>query len=186
MMRVALFGGAFDPPHVGHALGAVFARTCLNADEVWLLPSAGHPFHKKMVPFEHRVAMCTALCGQLGPWLRVNTVEATIEGAAYTVDVLKRLRTQHPENQFVLVVGSDIVADLPKWKAWPEIEAMAEVAVLNRAGFPSDRSVGPPMAEVSSTDVRARLQDGRGVQGLVPDVVETYLRTHGLYGAAAR
>jgi len=178
-MQVALLGGAFDPPHVGHLLAALYVHACLGDDEVWLVPTWSHPFGKQTVAYEHRVAMCEAMARDVGPWLRVSRAESEVsDSEGRTIDLLEHLLPRHPAVKFRLVIGSDIVADLPKWKAWDRIQALVEVTVLNRAGHPAAGAVGPPLAQVSSTEVRARLDPA-----LVPRAVLEYARAHRLFGA---
>ena len=183
---VALIGGSFNPPHIGHLMASLFARSALGVDEVWLVPAFNHPFGKPLAAFEHRVAMCEAMSGDLGPWLKVSRAEASVGGEGRTIELIEWLLPQHPGVHFRWIIGSDILADLHKWKAWDRIEALVEVTVLNRPGFPSPRAVGPPMAEVSSTAIRAALEEGVEPVGLVPRVVAVYARQHGLYRRACR
>lgn len=179
-MKIALLGGSFNPPHAGHLDAAVFVHEHLKDDQVWLMPSFHHPFGKSMVPFEHRVQMCELLAAKAGPWLKVSTVEKDVGGEGRTIETLKYLLPRHAGDQFRLVLGSDIVNDLPKWKAWDEIQKLAQVTILNRAGFPYAGAVGPPLSDVSSTEVRAALAKGERPK-LVPDEVIGYIETHHLY-----
>lgn len=181
-MEVALLGGSFNPPHVGHLLVATYVRATQPVDQVWLMPSYRHPFGKPLIEFEHRLAMCEALCADASGWLRAVDVERYVPGEGRTVDTLEYLTRTHPDVRFTLVIGSDLLPDLPHWKNFPRIQELARVLVVNRAGYPDPRAVGPPLAEVSSTAVRAALEEGRDPQGLLPRAVHDYLRTHGLYG----
>ncbi len=179
--RVALLGGSFNPPHVGHLLAAHYVHATQPVDEVWLMPTFRHPFGKALTPFEHRVAMCQALCAETSGWLSVSEVEREVGGEGRTVNTLEFLRARLPEVAFTLVLGSDILADLPKWKDFGRIEQLARVLVLYRAGHPAARAVGPPLAEVSSTEIRERLARGEAPDDLVPRRVLQYARDQGLY-----
>ena len=179
--EVALIGGSFNPPHVGHLLAAHFVRATTACDEVWLLPSHRHPFGKPLVDFAHRAAMCRLLCEDTSGWLKVSEAERELGGEGRTVDLLEHLLAAHPGTRFTLVIGSDILADLPHWKDFPRIERQATVLVLNRAGHPSPRAFGPPLAEVSSTRVREALARGEDARGEVPRRVLEYIRQHDLY-----
>jgi nicotinate-nucleotide adenylyltransferase len=177
--RVALLGGSFNPPHVGHLLAAAYVRACLGDDEVWLVPTFHHPFGKQTVSYEHRVAMCEAMAREVGPWLKVSRAESEVRSSeGRTIDLLEHLLPQHPGGRFRLVIGSDIVADLPKWKAWDRIQQLVDVTVLYRAGYPAEGTVGPPLAQVSSTELRAHLDPE-----LVPRSVLEYVRAQRLFGA---
>jgi nicotinate-nucleotide adenylyltransferase len=179
-MKIALLGGSFNPPHLGHLDAAVFVHEKLGDDEVWLMPSFHHPFGKAMVDFAHRVRMCELLAQRAGPWLKVSQVERDVGGDGRTIDTLKYLLPRHPGAGFRLVLGSDIVSDLPKWKSWDEIQRLVEVTVLNRAGFPYEKAVGPPLSDVSSTEVRAAVANGERPK-LMPAEVLEYIQTHELY-----
>jgi nicotinate-nucleotide adenylyltransferase len=98
------------------------------------------------------------------------------------VDTLEFLQARYPEHRFSLILGSDILKDLPHWKDFDRIQRMARVVVLYRAGYPADEAVGPPLALVSSSEIRDRLARGELPTELVPGPVLTYAREHHLYG----
>jgi nicotinate-nucleotide adenylyltransferase len=180
-VEVALLGGSFNPPHVGHLLAVHYVWATQPVDEVWLLPSYRHPFGKSLAPFEHRLRMCQLLADDASGWLKVCDAESEVPGESWTVDVLEHLRQRHPGHAFTLVIGSDILRELPKWKDAGRIEQLARLLVLHRAGHPSPRAFGPPLAEVSSTEIRDRLIRGDAPVDLVPRRVLEYAREHGLY-----
>lgn len=182
MKEIALLGGSFNPPHVGHLMAALYLRATLGCDEVWLLPSFNHPFGKPLEPFEARVAMCEAMALDVGPWLQVSRVEAEVGGEGRTIELLEWLLPKHPGVKFRWVIGSDILGDLPKWKSWDRIEKMVEVTVLQRAGYPALQALGPPMAAVSSTEIRKRFEAGESPSELVPRRALEVARDRGLYG----
>lgn len=180
-MQVALLGGSFNPPHVGHLLAAQYVHATQVVDEVWLMPTFRHPFGKVTAPYEHRVRMCELLCREAAGWLKTSRVESEVGKQGRTVDTLEFLHARYPEHRFTLIIGSDILGDLPQWKDFHRIEQMARVLVLYRAGYPSERTVGPPLALVSSTEIRERLARGELPRDLVPGVVLDYAREHHLY-----
>ncbi|MDP1828372.1 MAG: nicotinate (nicotinamide) nucleotide adenylyltransferase [Archangium sp.] len=182
MKEISLLGGSFNPPHVGHLMAALYLRATLGSDEVWLLPSFNHPFGKPLEAFEDRVAMCEAMAQDVGPWLKVSRAESEVGGEGRTIELLEWLLPKHPDTKFRWVIGSDILADLPKWKAWDRIEQLVQVTVLHRAGYPSERALGPPMVEVSSTEIRKLLEGGEPPDELVPRLALEVARTRGLYG----
>lgn len=184
-MRVALLGGSFNPPHVGHLLAAQYVHATQEVDEVWLMPAYQHPFGKALETFEHRVRMCEALCAETSGWLKTSGVERELGeqgGTGRTVDTLTFLLERHPTVRFSLIIGSDILKDLPNWKAFDRIQRMAQVLVLYRAGYPAPDTLGPPLAEVSSTQIRDLLARGEAPSELVPRGVLAYAREVGLYG----
>ena len=181
-VHIALLGGSFNPPHVGHLLAAQYVWATQPLDAVWLMPSFQHPFRKALVDFEHRAAMCELLCRETSGWLRTSRVESEVGGSGRTVDTLAFLQARHPEHRYTLVIGSDILKDLPSWKDFDRIQQMARVLVLYRAGYPAPEAVGPPLAEVSSTEVRELLQRGSSPGDKVPRAVLAYAHATGLYG----
>src|SRR3989304_5989896 len=106
-MDVAICGGSFNPPHVGHAMVAAWVRWTGRADEVWLVPAWVHAFSKEMVPFERRVAWCEALCRDLGGGVRACAVEAELPAPSFTWNTLEHLAGTHPEHRFRLLIGAD-------------------------------------------------------------------------------
>ncbi|MHB8875875.1 MAG: nicotinate (nicotinamide) nucleotide adenylyltransferase [Myxococcaceae bacterium] len=185
MTCVALLGGSFNPPHVGHLLAACYVRATQPVDAVWLMPTFRHPFGKQAVEFEHRVGMCEALARDSAAWLKVSRVEQEAGGEGRTVDTLTHLVAKHPGHRFTLVIGSDILKDLPMWKDFERIRELAKVLVLYRAGYPAPEAVGPPLALVSSTEIRRQLEAGQAPGELVPRAVLAYANEHGLYGLPA-
>jgi nicotinate-nucleotide adenylyltransferase len=181
-VQVALLGGSFNPPHVGHLLAAHYVRATQGVDEVWFMPTFRHPFGKVTAPFEHRVRMCELLCQDAAGWMKTSRVESEVGKDGRTVDTLEFLRARYPEHRFTLIIGSDILKDLPSWKDFDRIQRMARVVVLYRAGYPADEAVGPPLALVSSSEIRDRLMRGEQPSDLVPGVVLAYAREHHLYG----
>jgi nicotinate-nucleotide adenylyltransferase len=184
-LRVALLGGSFNPPHVGHLLAAQYVHATQGVDEVWLMPAYQHPFGKALAPFEHRVRMCEVMCEEGSGWMKTSRVEQEVAergGAGYTVETLTYLRERYPDIQFSLIIGSDILKDLPSWKSFDRIEQMVRVLVLYRAGYPAPNTLGPPLVEVSSTQIREMLARGEAPVELVPSRVIDYARQAGLYG----
>ena len=180
MTRVALLGGSFNPPHVGHLMAALYVRATRAVDAVWLVPAFNHPFGKDLASFDDRVAMCELMAQDCGPWLQVSRAESQVQGEGRTIELLEWLLPRHPDTRFEFVIGSDILADLPKWKAWDRIVGLVDVVVLHRAGYPSSEAVGPPVAEISSTEIRERLAAGQRPDTLVSRRVLDFIEARGL------
>jgi nicotinate-nucleotide adenylyltransferase len=180
-VNVALLGGSFNPPHIGHLMAALYVRATQPVEEVWLMPTFRHPFGKQQVAFEHRVRMCEVMAADLSGWLRVTEIERELGGEGRTVDTLTHLVSAFPSHRFSLVIGSDILKDLPHWKDFDRIRELAKVLVLYRAGYPAAEAVGPPLAEVSSTEIRQMLTVGEEPTTLVPRAVLEYARAQSLY-----
>jgi nicotinate-nucleotide adenylyltransferase len=161
---------------------AAWLRWTDRVDAVWLLPTWRHAFGKDLAPWADRLALCEALVAQLGPWARVEPLEAERGGVSYTVDTLGVLAARHPAHTFRLVVGADVRAQAPAWKDWATIEARWPPIVVGRDGFPPVDGA-PTFPAIASTDIRAALAEGRDVSHLVPVDVLARIRALGLYGA---
>jgi nicotinate-nucleotide adenylyltransferase len=169
-MRVAVYGGSFNPPHVGHAMVASWLLWTDQVDEVWLVPVGAHAFGKALVPFERRLHWCAALAATLGPAVRVSDVERDLPAPSYTLRTLEALAERHPSAALRLVLGSDNLPQLDRWHRWDAIAARFDPLVVARAGSPEVDGT-PTFPGVSSTDVRARLVRGAATSGLVPSAV---------------
>ena len=165
-MRVAVYGGSFNPPHVGHAMVASWLRWTDQADEVWLVPTLEHAFGKHLAPFSKRLAWCEALAS-LVPGCRVEPIERELPVPSYTVDTLGVLARRSPEHTFRLVVGADNIADLDAWKSWDLIERDYSPIIVGRQGYPKPEDT-VDFPGVSSTEVRRRMALGQSLTHLVP------------------
>lgn len=178
-MRVAFFGGSFNPPHAAHQLVALYVLETAAVDELWFVPCWKHPFDKALAPYEHRLRMCELAAAALGPRARVSDVEGRLGGESRTLLTIKALRAEHPDHEISLVVGADIEPELPLWYGAEELLRTVPRIVVGRGGFSGGGSLVMPA--VSSTEVRARLAKGEPVGDLLPKAVANYLRAHGLY-----
>lgn len=198
-MRVGLFGGTFDPVHLGHLILAEQCREQCDLDEVWFLPS-GSPPHKPAAAISegrHRTEMLRlALAGHAS--FRVSEMELTREGPTYTVDTLTAISEQHPDWELFFLIGGDSLSDLPTWRQPQRILQLATIVAANRGDRPLPdatellpelaaaagdriRLVAMPGVDLSATDLRRRVRSGRSIRYLVPRAVEVYIQEHGLY-----
>lgn len=169
----AIFGGSFNPPHVGHAMVASWLRWTQGVSAVWFVPAFEHAFGKRLSAWERRLAATRALASMLNEgavWAGVSEIEAHLPRPSYTIHTLDTLRSRHPEQRFRLVVGSDVWEQLPAWREYERVIAEYEPIVVGRAGYPEVPGV-PCFPGVSSTEIRERLANGEGVSGLVPERV---------------
>ena len=167
-MRVAIFGGSFNPPHVGHQLVALYVLETAAADELWFVPCWRHTFGKALEAFEDRLRMSELAAAALGARARVSDVEARVGGEmSRTLLTIKGLQASHPDHEFLLVIGAD------------ELRRSVRLLVVGRDGFAGGSAVTMPA--VSSTEIRARLRAGEPVDGLVPRSVLSYIRERKLY-----
>jgi nicotinate-nucleotide adenylyltransferase len=189
--RIGIFGGTFDPVHTGHIEAAEAVRRSLRLDRM-LLVVANEPWQKEglrpVTPAEDRYALVVAAT-EGHPGLEPSRLELERGGPSYTVDTVDELHRAEPGSRLVLVVGADVVADLPTWHDEARLRDEVTLAVVSRPGSPAVepppgwRSVAVPVApvDVSSTELRERLADGRPVDGLVPEAVMRCIRRRGLY-----
>jgi nicotinate-nucleotide adenylyltransferase len=179
-MRIAVFGGSFNPPHVAHQMVALYVLETSPVDELWFVPCFRHPFDKPLEPFEDRFRMCELAGVALGRRVRVSDVERSLGGPSRTLNTIRRLREAHPEHELSLVIGGDLVAEVPSWYGAAELQASVPFIVVGRGG--GGAAAGRvAMPEVSSTEVRRGLREGKSVEGLVPRVVLDYIYERGLY-----
>ena len=202
-MRVGVFGGTFDPVHFGHLILAEQCREQGRLDEVLFVP-APRPPHKPhpTARFDQRVDMLAlALAGN--PSFRIDETEKDRDGPSYTADTVAELRRRRPGDDFWLLVGSDVVRDLPLWYEPRRLLEMAGLLVMDRPGSPAaDRAeladrlglpadqpprllvVEAPHIDVASSDLRRRAAEGRSLRYLLPRAVECYVHDRRLYQGA--
>ncbi|MFK8004574.1 MAG: nicotinate (nicotinamide) nucleotide adenylyltransferase [Polyangiales bacterium] len=177
---LAVFGGSFDPPHVAHTLVAAWAKATGSVDRVLVIPAFAHPFGKKSVAFEHRLAMCR-LAMEGFPFAEVCDIEKDV-GDGRTLYTLEALQKRHPDSAFRLLIGSDILAGADRWHRWDDIVALAPPLVVGRTGHQhADAPDALNLPELSSTELRARLKAGETTRGRIALSVAQYIETHGLY-----
>jgi len=179
-MRVAIFGGSFNPPHLAHQMAALYVLETAAIDELWIVPAFQHPFGKVLAPFAHRLEMCELAAAALGPRVKVSAVERDLGVESRTLRTVRRLQQDFPGHAFSLVIGADLLAELPSWQESAELQRSVPMWVVGRAGFETGEG-RLALPRVSSTDVRAALAAGRSVDGLVPRSVLAYIREHDLY-----
>ena len=186
-MRIGIFGGTFDPPHVGHLIAALDACDLLRLDRLVFVPAAAQPLKRADAAAspEHRAAM-VELVAALDQRFSVDRLEVDRGGLSFTVDTLRALRVKWPEPawQLVLLLGADAAAQFGKWRDPEGVRSLATVAVLTRgapAEAPGFAVVPSRRVDVSSTEVRERVGAGKAICGLVTDPVAAYIAAHGLY-----
>jgi nicotinate-nucleotide adenylyltransferase len=192
-VRLGVFGGTFDPPHVGHLIVAQDAAEELALDRVLLVLSARPPHRpaSETTPAELRWAMLQA-AARGDPVLEPSDLELRRPGPSYTVDTLAELRRLQPEAELVLLLGVDQWRELASWKDPRGIARLATVAVMSRAGeTPADLGLGIPWrrcpvtrVDLSASEVRARVARGRSIRHLVPEPVRTLIERNSLYAVS--
>jgi nicotinate-nucleotide adenylyltransferase len=191
MTGVGVFGGTFDPVHIGHLVSALEVRHQIGLDRV-LLVVANDPWQKEgsvFAPAADRMAMVQAAVEGIDG-LEADDTELRRGGPSYTIDTLVELGERFPGTDLHLIVGSDAASGLETWERPEELKRLARLVVMSRAGMTGDcappgwahRRVDVTRLDVASRDLRARLADGRPVDGLVPRPVMRLIRERGLYG----
>lgn len=178
--RVAVFGGSFNPPHVGHVLIASYVLATEPIDALLVVPTFRHPFGKPLAPFDARLQMCALA---LGTWPRVeiSSLERDLGGDSFTVRTLEALQAREPDAELALCVGADVLAERHLWHRADDVDRLARRIVLGRQGYDNPPEASPPLPAVSSTEIRRRLAAGEDVSRLVPRAVAAYIAAHGLY-----
>jgi nicotinate-nucleotide adenylyltransferase len=190
LRRVGLYGGTFDPPHIGHLLLALLAREARELDAILLIPSAVSPFKtgERHSSVEDRLAM-TELAAEENDGLRCSDIEIRAGGVSYTVDTVRRLANEYGEIE--LIIGDDQLAEFHKWREPETILELATVVSLPRRGVVFDREANPyvdravrldaPIVELSSTAVRERVRRGLPITFWTTDSVRAHIEKRGLY-----
>ncbi|GAC1300839.1 MAG: nicotinate-nucleotide adenylyltransferase [Isosphaeraceae bacterium] len=195
-MRLGIFGGTFDPIHLGHLILAESCREACELDRVWFVV-AGFPPHKPgaRVSASDRVEMARlAIAGH--PTFEVSEIEAKRPGPHYSVETLEAIRQERPDDDLFFLIGADSLTDLPSWRSPQRIAELAALIVVNRPGLDAiDSSVPPdfgpaarpilrvtiPSIGIASRDLRKRLLEGRSIRYQVPRGVEAYIDAQRLY-----
>ena len=194
-LRIGLFGGTFDPPHVGHLVTAVNVRHALNLDIV-ILMVANDPWQKSgsrdVTTAEDRFAMVEAAVSVVDGVV-AGRDEIDRGGPSYTADTLMALAEKHPGAELFTIVGDDAAAGLTSWTRVEQVADYSQLVVVDRPGVAVELPkqfnwlrVESPRLEVSSTDLRSRFSDGRPLDYLVTEPVLRVIEERGLYGSAAR
>lgn len=190
MKRIGIYGGTFDPIHIAHLVLAERAREQLELDKVLFLPAAIPP-HKKdrgISDGKRRLEMVEiAVAGN--PAFEASPLELNRTGVSYTIDTLHDLGKEYPGVELVLLVGADMLEDIPNWRLPEEIVRIAVIGYAERPGIavthslPSSRVRRIEMApmDVSSTEIRLRVREGQSIRYVVPAGVEAYIHAHHLY-----
>jgi len=205
-MRLGILGGSFDPPHTGHLLVAQDAMAALSLDQLRVVPAATQPLKRRhRSESGHRLAMVQR-CFDGVPGVVVDSIEIDRGGLSFMVDTVDHYRRVIPSAVIHLLIGEDVVETLPRWQESDRLMSMVQLVILDRAEEPeTDQSSttgsavtqdgtgaipsgGVPAlrlatrrVDVSSTEIRARVREGRSIRGFVPDAVAAYIASTALY-----
>ena len=200
-MRIGVFGGTFDPIHMGHLIVAEDARAALELDKVLFIP-AGQPWFKsyrQITEARHRLAM-VQLAVKDNPLFDVSDIEVERSGPSYTVDTLEELHELYSDAELIVILGLDALREIDRWHQPSRVFQLASVAGMARPGATLDPSVlhaaipgassrmrllDSALIDISGTDIRRRASAGQSIRYRVPVAVERYIYDNGLYTAAA-
>lgn len=190
MLRIGIFGGSFDPVHLGHQLVAQAALEELSLDRVFFVPAAQSPFKpdRQLAPGYQRAAMLRlALAGKT--WAEIDLQELSRGGVSYTINTVKTFRQRFPDAELYYLIGADHVAQLPKWRDAGDLARLCTFVVIPRpgeepapapAGFRLQWLKGHPVT-ISASDIRSRVRSSRPVDALATPAVAEFIRNNRLY-----
>ncbi|MRX71338.1 nicotinate-nucleotide adenylyltransferase [Bacillus lacus] len=188
MARIGLFGGTFDPPHIGHLIMASEVKDAMQLSEVWFLPNSIPP-HKQGAGFtgsEHRLNMLNAaLEGNAA--FKAEPIELAREGPSYTYDTVRLLKEKYPQHEFHFIIGADMIEYLPKWRDIDSLVKQVKFIGVNRPGYRTETKypvilVDAPLVDISSTMLRRKFSEKRNTDYLLPIGVKKYIEENSLYG----
>jgi nicotinate-nucleotide adenylyltransferase len=191
LVRLAYFGGSFDPPHVGHLLAAQDAFDQLALDRIVLVPAATQPLKvgRSAASADQRLTMVRLLVeGDVR--FEVSAVEVERAGLSFTVDTLQHFAAVHPAAERFLLLGADVLATFGQWREPERVLKLARPVVLERmgehvpalpAGMDAIMRLPTRRVDVSSTEIRERVRNGKSIRGFVTDSVAAFIASAGLY-----
>ena len=161
--HICLYGGSFDPPHLGHLFAAVWALQTTDIDRLLWVPAWQHAWGKELAPFDQRCAMLEAMLRGLGERMAVSRIEQELGGVSRTIRTVSALEARYPDARFSVLVGSDVASEVHRWMDAETLFARVSLLVAGRAGAPlapGEPGDGLRIPDVSSTELRAALARG--------------------------
>jgi len=194
--RIGIFGGSFDPPHVGHLLALSDATEQLSLTRVQVVPAGVQPLKGPGASDAvHRLAM-SRVCFAGLPQIEVDSIEIDRSGLSFMVETAEQYATRWPRAELFLLLGADAASALDRWRAPEQLLRLVQLVVLDRfeglgsarsepwqqwSGIRPPRRLGTRRVDVSSSEIRARVASGRSICGFVPESVASYIASAGLY-----
>ncbi|MFH1729693.1 MAG: nicotinate (nicotinamide) nucleotide adenylyltransferase [Pseudomonadota bacterium] len=189
--NIAIFGGSFDPPHMGHLFVSLYVYTCFNIDETWILPCFSHPLEKKYSSsYNDRLKMCKLAFSNLKKnKIKVLDTErklASSDKKNYTIDTVQYLKKQNSNNEFYLIIGDDILNEAYKWKDFEQLSKLVNIILIKRHLKIKKRNenftnFALQMPKVSSSNIRELIFENIEIDGLVCNEVKKYIKEKKLY-----
>jgi nicotinate-nucleotide adenylyltransferase len=187
--KIGLFGGTFDPPHIGHLILAEEARAKAGLDQVWFLPTYIPPHKSRRVTDpHHRIEMVSRAIASNSAF-SLSLIEHERKGLSYTVDTVEALKKDYPNEAFFFLLGGDMVNDLPNWYRVEDLIKLVTFVAFDRSGFPLDPLPNlnilyaeMPTIDISSTLIREKIKRREPVRYYLPESVKDYIEETGIYG----
>lgn len=186
-MHIGILGGSFDPVHMGHVTVARAVQVSLALDRLFVVPTAQHPFKKDghKASAKDRAAMLELAFGGIGG-IEIDLSEIRRGGISYTIDTLRYFRSRFPEDELSLIVGADTLRDFETWKEHSALRELADLVVMTRPNEETKKAgdfrvVDVPALDISATEIRAALESGGSVDGLLPPEVLEFIQARRLY-----
>ncbi|MSS19872.1 nicotinate-nucleotide adenylyltransferase [Pseudoramibacter porci] len=201
--KIGIFGGSFNPIHIGHLHLAESARIQFGLERVIFIPTGANPFKFETAPTndvlerKNRYKMVTLAIAS-NPFFEVSPIEINRTGKTYTIDTIQKIREQYPDKELFFIAGADIVFNITKWRKIDALFKQTAFIVAERPGYPTFklrwailrlrkryRAMIYPMMlsgmDITSTDIRKRIREGKSVRYLIPDDVNAYIQSKNLY-----
>ncbi len=190
MIKTGLLFGSFNPVHIGHLIIAQYIQQFTDLEDVWLVVSPRNPLKpaEDLLDENERLKMAQ-LAVEGNPLLKVCDVEFALPRPSYTIDTLKKLESNNPDRQFVIIAGTDIFSDFIKWKDWQQLLEDYSFYIYNRPEYDlgefgrhnTVKIFEAPLLKISSTFIRNALKSGKDVSYMIPEKVWKYLAEMGFY-----
>ncbi len=186
-MRIGLFGGMFDPPHIGHLILAERTVDLLALDTIIIFPAGNHPTKPTITPASDRLELCRRTFTD-NPKFVVSDIEVKRETPSYSIDTIKAFKQQYPETELFLCIGADNAASFHQWHLPEEIVKLCSIVVWARKSISIDspfanfmQVLPTPLLHISSTEIRQIVADGQSIRYMVTDAAREYIMANGLY-----
>lgn len=185
MTKVLVYGGSFNPPHVGHVLTAFHAAMLEEPDLTLIIPTFQHPYGKVLADYEDRVQMCKLAFAAI-PGAEVSRIEQELGGVSWTLRTVREVMARYPDASISMIMGSDVYFDYPSWEDYPELKKLLTIVPIGRLSLPLWDDPDPMRApDISSSRIREAIEKTGSMDSVVhliyPKVI-TYIEENGLYG----
>jgi len=186
-MKIGVFGGSFNPVHIGHLLVAQDIMEKLRLDKIIFIPAFNPPHKKYLLPFEHRWQMLKRAIAE-NPCFELSDIEKKRGGKSFTIDTLTELKNEFPRDRLYFIMGTDQYAELASWREPKHLFNLAKIVVIQRPGFGQKKfEVKKPIfikviqIDIASADIRQRIRQKSSVRYMLPEKVWQYIISHRLY-----